>query len=129
MLFRSYFDSGCSRHMTGERSFLTNFQSSTDGHVTFGDGAKGRVLGRGTLNVDGLPKLKNVLFVEGLKANLISISQLCDQELFVSFSKNECRVLDKEENCVMEGSRSSDNCYMLIHPLSCFKTTKEEIEV
>ncbi|XP_024019486.1 uncharacterized protein LOC112091030 [Morus notabilis] len=104
-----YFESGCSRHMTGERSFLKNFKSLTDGHVTFGDGVKGKVLGRGILDVDGLPKLKNVLLVEGLKANLISISQLCDQELFVSFSKNKCRVLDEEENCVMEGSRSSDN--------------------
>ncbi|XP_024019817.1 uncharacterized protein LOC112091153 [Morus notabilis] len=124
-----YFDSGCSRHMTGERSLLKNFKSLTDGHVTFGDGVKGRVLGRGTLDVDGLPKLKNVLLVKGLKANLISISQLCDQELFVSFSKNKCRVMDEEENCVMEGSRSSYNCYMSIHPLSYFKTTKEEIEV
>ncbi|XP_024020928.1 uncharacterized protein LOC112091467 [Morus notabilis] len=120
---------GCSRHMTGERSFLKNFISSTDGHVTFGDGVKGKVLGKGTLDVDGLSRLKNVLLVEGLKANLISISQLSDQEPFVSFSKDKCRMIDEEENCVMEGSRSSDNCYMLVHPLSWLKATKEEIEV
>ena len=45
-----------------------------DGHVSFGNGGKGRVLGKGILLADGLPKLKNVLHVEGLKANFMSIS-------------------------------------------------------
>ena len=32
-------------------------------------------------DIDGLPMLKNVFHVKRLKANLISISQLCDQNL------------------------------------------------
>lgn len=31
-----YFDSGCSRHMTSDRSNLTNFQTLDEGFVTFG---------------------------------------------------------------------------------------------
>ena len=72
----SYFDSGCSKHMTGESKFMKNVQTCTKGHVTFGDGVKGSILGNGVLDVEGFPRLKNVLLVEGLKANLISISQL-----------------------------------------------------
>ena len=45
-----------------------------DGHVSFGNEGKGRVLGKGISLSDGLPKLKNVLHVEGFKANLMSIS-------------------------------------------------------
>ena len=41
-----YFDSGCSRHMTGEKSYLNEYQNMLDGHVSFGDGRKGRVLGK-----------------------------------------------------------------------------------
>ncbi|XP_012837630.1 PREDICTED: uncharacterized protein LOC105958166 [Erythranthe guttata] len=109
-----YFDSGCSRHMTGVKEFLKNYQQITGGAVTFGNGKKGEVLGKGSLNHENLPKLKNVLLVEGLTSNLISISQLCDQDLEVRFNKFACRVLDKDENCVIQGTRSSDNCYVLV---------------
>ncbi|XP_019179845.1 PREDICTED: uncharacterized protein LOC109175043 [Ipomoea nil] len=71
--------------------------------VTFGDGVKGKITGIGTLNVTGLPRLKQVLLVEGLHANLISISQLCDQEWKVCFTKDSCNVTDYQKNCVMEG--------------------------
>lgn len=41
----------------------------------FGDGAKGKVIGKGRLNYPGLPTLKEVILVEGLTAKLINISQ------------------------------------------------------
>ena len=87
--------------------------------MTFRNGVKGRVLDEGVLDIEGFLRLKNVLHIEGLKANLISISQLCEQDLHVKFSKNKCLMFDKSENCVMEGSRSSDNCYMLTSPFAC----------
>ena len=52
----------------------------------FRNGVKGKVHGPGLLDVPGMPKLEDVLLVEGLKANLISISELCDQDLFVKFN-------------------------------------------
>ncbi|GAU42103.1 hypothetical protein TSUD_134870 [Trifolium subterraneum] len=74
-----YFDSGCSRHMTGDDRFLVDIKSYSTSYVTFGDGAKGEIIGVGKLINKSLPKLDNVLLVKGLTANLISISQLCDQ--------------------------------------------------
>ncbi|GJX18441.1 hypothetical protein Tco_0221118 [Tanacetum coccineum] len=35
------FDSGCSRHMTGNKSFLTDFQEIDGGFVAFGGNPKG----------------------------------------------------------------------------------------
>ena len=35
-----YLDSGCSRHMTGDRSLFKVFESKKGGNVTFGDGSK-----------------------------------------------------------------------------------------
>ncbi|KAG9458415.1 hypothetical protein H6P81_002923 [Aristolochia fimbriata] len=108
-----YFDSGCSRHMTGNAGNLTDMLREDGGQVNFGDGAKGEVIGRGILRVDGLPKLENVLLVNGLKANLLSISQLCDQNLHVRFTKEGCVVEDDRRQSVLEGTRSGDNCYKL----------------
>ncbi|XP_073133712.1 uncharacterized protein [Henckelia pumila] len=76
-------------------------------------------VGKGTLNVERLPKLHNVLHVERLNANLISISQLCDDDLYVKFNKTLCEVLDKNNLCVLTGSRSSDNCYQLGEDIAC----------
>ena len=87
--------------------------------MSFGDGMKRRVLGKGTLDIDGLPRFESLLHVEGLKANLISISQLCDQNLFVKFTKNTCKVFNSFEECVMEGAKSSNNYYKLLHPHMC----------
>ncbi|CAM8990088.1 unnamed protein product [Rhodiola kirilowii] len=100
--------------MTGNSEFLTNIEECKgSSNVTFGDGVESRVLGKGTLNVRGLPRLKEVLLVKGLQANLISISQLCDGEHHVQFSQDECVVLNKNNETVLTGRRSSNNCYLL----------------
>ena len=82
-----YFYSGCSWHMTENEHILTNLLPSNQDSVTFGDSVKGRVIGTGSLVIPRVSKLKNVLLVEGLTVNLISVSQLRDEELLVQFIK------------------------------------------
>ena len=81
--------------------------------VTFGDGAKGTVIGSSLLNVLGIDKLEIVLLVNGLKVNLINISQFCDKNLFVKFTKDKCSVTNSINTCVMEGKISFENGYLL----------------
>ena len=69
-----------------------------------------------------------MLYDEELTTNLISISQLCDQNLFVKFTKNTCKVFNNSKKCVMEGARSSDNCYKLLHPYTCVVRGIPELE-
>lgn len=57
--------------------------------------------------------MENVLLVENLQANLISVSQLCDEVGEVRFTKTQCVVNNKEGVSVMVGKRSNDNCYCL----------------
>ena len=75
--------------MTGNREFLINLQPCNLESVTFDDRGKGTVLGSISLKVPSMPKLENVLLVDGLKVNLITISQLCDDNLFVQFTKKK----------------------------------------
>ncbi|XP_073291044.1 uncharacterized protein [Primulina huaijiensis] len=129
-----YFDSGSSRHMTGSREHLTDYVEQrcgrvTYGRVTYGGGAKGRIVGKGTLNVEGLPKLHNVLHVEGLNLNLISISQLCDDNLLVKFDEHKCEVFDEANICIMTGTRSSDNCYQISEEPLCKHVQITELDL
>ncbi|XP_073287691.1 uncharacterized protein [Primulina huaijiensis] len=124
-----YFDSGCSRHMTGSKDHLVDYVELRNGHVTYGGGAKGRIAGKGTLNVDGLPNLHNVLHVEGLNSNLISISQLCDDGLHVKFDKDNCEVFDNTNTCILIGTRSADNCYQLGEDLVCNHSKVSELNL
>ncbi|KAM5574948.1 hypothetical protein ABKV19_014074, partial [Rosa sericea] len=79
--------------------------------VTFGDGRKASILARGTVNTPGIPNLKNVLYVEGLTANLVSVSHLADDYEDVWFNKQRCLVLNHKGEGIMGGKRSFDNCY------------------
>ena len=114
-----YFDSGWSRHMTGMKSYLVDLKAYATSYVTFGDGAKGRIKGIGKLVRTGSPVLDEVLLVEGLTTNLISISQLCDQGFEMRFSKEECLMTDENQKMVMQGTRSKDNCYMWLSQEEC----------
>ena len=115
--------------MIGEREYLKIHQSVSKRHVLFADGVKGCVLSKGTFYIDGLLKIKSVLHVKALKANLISIRQLCDQNLIVKFTKNTYKVFNKFEDCVLEGSRSFDNCFKLLQPHTCHNTSFDKIEI
>ena len=73
-----YLDSGCSRHMTEDRSLFKTFESKKGGNVIFSDRSKSQIKGKGIISLPGLPDIANVLYVEGLRVNLLSISQICD---------------------------------------------------
>ncbi|GJV54195.1 putative ribonuclease H-like domain-containing protein [Tanacetum coccineum] len=86
-------DSGCSRHITGNTSYLTNFEEIDGGYVTFGGNPKGRkITGRGTIKTGNLD-FENVYFVRELQFNLFSVSQMCDKKNSVLFNNTECIVL------------------------------------
>ena len=69
-----YLDSGCSRHMTGDKSLFSHYIPGREGSVAFSDGNTTKIMGRGIVEIPGVPILKDVLFVEDLKHNLLSIS-------------------------------------------------------
>ncbi|GJR21901.1 putative ribonuclease H-like domain-containing protein [Tanacetum coccineum] len=86
-------DSGCSRHMTGNMSYLTDFEEIDGGYVAFGGNPKGgKITSRGTIKTGNLD-FENVYFVRELQFNLFSVSQMCDKKNSVLFNDTECIVL------------------------------------
>ncbi|GJX16248.1 retrovirus-related pol polyprotein from transposon TNT 1-94 [Tanacetum coccineum] len=86
-------DSGCSRHMTGNMSYLTDYEEIDGGYVAFGGNLKGgKITGKGIIKTGNLD-FENVYFVRELKFNLFSVSQMCDKKNSVLFNDTECIVL------------------------------------
>ena len=54
--------------------------------------------------MEGFPRLNNVLHVDGLKANLICISQIRDIDLTVNFTHEKYIMIDSFRNCALKGS-------------------------
>ena len=69
-----YLDSGFSWHMTGNKRLLKTLFEEKIGTVTFGDGSKSVIKGIGTMDISGLLVFEDVWYIDGLKANLLSIS-------------------------------------------------------
>ncbi|GKG35469.1 hypothetical protein Tco_0440623, partial [Tanacetum coccineum] len=60
-----YLDSGCSKHMTGDHSQLTNFVSKFLGIVKFGNDHVAKIMGYGDYHI-GNVTISKVYYVEGL---------------------------------------------------------------
>eukprot|EP00253_Pinus_taeda_P005677 PITA_05677 len=109
-----YIDSGCSKHMTGDKDKLESYSTLEKGKkVSFGNDTPAAIKGKGTAQLKEKVKAGNVLYVDGLKHNLLSVSQMCDQGTKVIFRSNGCRVRDLDTGeTVMKGRRNPNNLYI-----------------
>ena len=104
-------DSGCSRHMTGDSTLLTEFKERAGPSITFGDDSKGFTMGYGLISKNNVI-IDEVALVDGLKHNLLSISQLCDRGNSVSFNSEACVVTNKKDNKVVLTGVRKGNVYL-----------------
>ncbi|GJY77914.1 integrase, catalytic region, zinc finger, CCHC-type containing protein [Tanacetum coccineum] len=92
-------DSGCSKHMTGDRSFM--------GTVRFGNDNFAAITGYGDY-IHGNITICHVYYVEGLGHNLFSVGQFCDGDLEVAFRSKTCYVRNLEGDDLLTGGRDSN---------------------
>ncbi|GJY67270.1 retrovirus-related pol polyprotein from transposon TNT 1-94 [Tanacetum coccineum] len=106
-----YLDSGCSKHMTGNRSQLITFVHKFLGTVKFDNDQIAKIIGYGDYQM-GNVMISQVYCVEGLGHNLFFVRQFCDSDLEVDFCKHTCYIRDLEGVDLLKGSRGS-NLYTL----------------
>ncbi|GJU96872.1 retrovirus-related pol polyprotein from transposon TNT 1-94 [Tanacetum coccineum] len=106
-----YLDSGCSKHMTRDRSQLTNFVSKFLGTVKFGNDHVAKIMGYGDYQIGNVTILR-VYYVEGLGHNLFSVGQFCDSNLEVAFRQHTCYIRNLKGVDLLTGSQG-DNLYTL----------------
>ncbi|KAJ9561819.1 hypothetical protein OSB04_006979 [Centaurea solstitialis] len=103
--------------MTGIMSLLEDFKKFEGGHVAFGDNPKGgKISGKGKVS-KGKMTFDDVYYVEQLRYNLLSVSQVCDKKFGVFFTDTECLILAPgfkiDESQVMLRTPRKDNVYCL----------------
>nr|GEW64778.1 hypothetical protein [Tanacetum cinerariifolium] len=109
-------NSGYSRHITGNMSYLSDFEEINGRYVAFGSNPKGgKITGKGKIRTGKLD-FDDVYFVKELKFNLFSVSQTCDKKNNVLFTDTECIVLSPEfklpdENQVLLRVLRENNMY------------------
>ncbi|GJU36984.1 retrovirus-related pol polyprotein from transposon TNT 1-94, partial [Tanacetum coccineum] len=106
-----YLDSGCSKHITEDRSQLTNVVNKFLGTVKFGNDHVAKIMGYGDYQIRNVTILR-VYYVEGLGHNLFSVRQLCDSNLEVAFRQHTCFIHNLEGVDLLTGSRGN-NLYTL----------------
>nr|GEX25495.1 retrovirus-related Pol polyprotein from transposon TNT 1-94 [Tanacetum cinerariifolium] len=92
--------SKCSRHMTDVKSYLHKYIEQPGTKVMFEDDSTCTIKGYGSIKCNGIVFTK-VAFVNGLKYNLISISQLCDAKYIVKFDKKRGTIFNSNKEVVI----------------------------
>ena len=107
-------DSGCSRHMSGNKNTFQKLQAKV-GTVTFGNDNSSKVLGRGTVTLGSKnATTKDVLLIENMRHNLLSVSQMCDQGHVLTFTSKDCKIRREDSGkLVATTSRTPNNIYIL----------------
>ncbi|GJY59280.1 retrovirus-related pol polyprotein from transposon TNT 1-94 [Tanacetum coccineum] len=100
-------DSGCSKHMTGDRSLLRNFIEKLMGTIRFGNDNFAAITGYGDY-IQGNITICHVYYVEGLGHNLFSVGQFCDGDLEVAFCSKTCYVRNLKGDDFLTGGRESN---------------------
>ncbi|GKA00312.1 putative ribonuclease H-like domain-containing protein [Tanacetum coccineum] len=107
-------DSSCSSHMTGNKAYLSDYEDFNGGFVAFGSDPKGgKIIGKGKIKTANLD-FDDVYFVDELKFNLFSVSQMCDKKNSVLFTESECLILSPsfklldESQVVLRAPRKDD---------------------
>ena len=88
-------DSGYSKHMIGNKHFFIKLDKGKEGSITFGNDQSARIIGRGTSCLNSKKNLaENVLLIEDMEHNLLSVSQTCDKGQYMIFDLSGCQIRD-----------------------------------
>ncbi|CAN6693054.1 unnamed protein product [Malus baccata var. baccata] len=113
-----YVDSGCSNHMTGDSKLLIDMKTNVVGKVQMPTGELMNVAGFGTLMIDtskGRKYVKDVMYLPGLKENLLSVGQMDEHGYYLLFGGKMCSIFDGPSlDClVLKVEMKKNRCYPL----------------
>ena len=110
-----YINSACSKHMTGEKEKLHSYNAlEKEKSVSFGNDTPALIKGKGSIFLKEKVKVGNIMYVDDLKHNVLSVSQMCDQGNELVFRSNGCVVCEIDiGETMIKGTRTPDNLYLL----------------
>ena len=101
--------------MIGDKEKLHSYNAlEKEKKVSFGNDTPAVIKGKGSIFLKEKVEDGSVMYVDGLKHNILSVSQMWDQGNEVVFRSNECvfHELDTGETMI-KGTRTLNNLYIL----------------
>jgi hypothetical protein len=101
--------------MIGDRDKFLTLRKERDGSVSFGNDDSDKIIGKGTVRIGNKnTKAENVILVEDMKHNLLSVSQMCDEGHKVTFDSQKCEIREEgSRKLIATAVRTSSNIYVL----------------
>ena len=99
--------------MTGRKHTFQSLELKCGGYVGFGGNQKGKIIGFGIVSNGNLPSINNVLLVDRLMHNLLSISQLSDNGYGIIFNQNSCKAVSQKDGTIMFNGKRKNNIYKI----------------
>ncbi|XP_074328428.1 uncharacterized protein LOC141666337 [Apium graveolens] len=130
-----FLDSGCSNHMTGEKSWFIELDESFRHSVRLGNSTKMAVQGKGKIRfeVEGITQVvTDVYYIPNLTNNLLSIGKLQEKQLTILIKNDVCKIFHHQRGLIVE-TRMTSNRMFLINAkkkstsISCFKVEEEDL--
>nr|XP_004516686.1 uncharacterized protein LOC101512199 [Cicer arietinum] len=116
-----YLDSGCSTHMTGRKDWFVKINQATRSRVKFTDDTTLAADGVGDVLImrrdGGHSLIKDMLYIPGIKCNLLSIGQLLERNYMIRMENKVLRVLDQNGVLILKA------------PMAANRTFKIELEI
>lgn len=109
-----YIDSVCTSHMSGNKKKLIKLKKEKGGDVSFGNDGTSKIMGKGRVALKGTATTQNVLYVVGLKHDLLSVGQMCYVGYNLTFYDKVCEIRrNGSKKVIGRGSRTPGNVYIL----------------
>jgi hypothetical protein len=110
-----YVHNGYSKQMIGDEDKFLTLIKEIYGSVSFGNDNPARIIGKGTVRIGNKnTKEENVLLVEDMKHNLLSVSLMCDQGHKIMFDSQKCKIRKEvSSKLIATAVRTSSNIYVL----------------
>src|SRR3954469_18888337 len=99
--------------MIGKRSMFQDLELKFAGEVKFGGNQKGKIIGSGTICIGDSPSITNVLLVDGLAHNVLSISQLSDSGYDIMFNQKSCKAISQKDGSILFIGKRKNKIYKI----------------
>ena len=110
-----FLDSGCSNHMTGQKVWLADFDESKKSKVKLADNSSLQAEGTGNivfqLSNGAKAMIRDVLYVPGMKCNLLSVGQLVEKGFSVVMKDGVFKLFDTQNNLVLKSPLSKNRTF------------------
>jgi hypothetical protein len=104
-------NSGCSQHMTSDKSNFVSMEKY-EGGVRFGDDKASIIHGRGSIALDGKHNIDDVLYVEGLTHNILSVGHMVDKGYDLQFKNRKWKILSGSRNMIASSTKKVNTFHL-----------------